>query len=88
MERLPLYITFFTIFIINCIVEIRKGYKNSIMDEKRAGEIYDYIESHQSKTIPELAEGLNMTVDEIKGYVANFCIHPRGEFIFLLTKKE
>lgn len=58
------------------------------MDQKKAGEIYDYIEEHQDDTFAEIAKVLNITERQVTDYALLIAAKPRGEFIFYLTKQD
>jgi hypothetical protein len=58
------------------------------MDEKKAAEIYDYIDDNHDKTLNYIARGLKLSIKEAYSYCEKWAKHVRAEFIFMLTKKE
>jgi len=58
------------------------------MDEKKATEIYEYLEENWQESMGDISEGLGITIDEAMSYVATFHSRARGEFIYLLTKTK
>lgn len=58
------------------------------MDQKRATEIYDYIEEHQDDSMTSIAKALNISQKSAFRYATEWAIKPRGEFIYALTKED
>lgn len=58
------------------------------MNEKKAADIYDYINDNQDTQFDVMAGALEITEQEARNYSLQWAIHPRGEFIFLLSKQS
>lgn len=61
------------------------------MDQKTAVEIWDYLESiavkeRQKYCLQDIMDHLQIAADKAKEYIAMWTSHPRGEFIYYLTK--
>lgn len=61
------------------------------MEQKAAVEIWDYLESitlkeGQNYYLQDIVDYLKISMDKAKEYIAMWTSHPRGEFIYYLTK--
>lgn len=58
------------------------------MDERKAVEIWEHIDSHQDQTYMEIAKALDITEACASQCSMMWAIKVRGEFIYWLTKQD